>query len=57
VDWAQRRLDANIVTGRTKHNGRVPARPRGRLPENLAKKDLMARTLWTKNDQETYAQR
>ena len=57
VDWAERKLDVYIATGRIKHGEKVPGCPRGRPSNGLTVKERMARKLRTKKGRETYAQR
>ena len=49
--------DAFLATGRLKHNERIPAAPRGRLPKALSAKQKMARKLRTKKGKAEYARR
>lgn len=58
VTWAEEvGIDAYLATGRIKHNERVPASPRGRMPQGLTVKERMARKLRTLKGRATYAQR
>lgn len=52
------RVDAAyIATGRLKHNERVPAAPKGRMPAGLSAKEKMARLLRTQQGRTEYARR
>lgn len=52
-----RKIDDFVATGRLKHNERVAAAPRGRIPLGLSVKERMARKLRTKKGRAIYARR
>jgi hypothetical protein len=53
----QRGIDPYVATERLKHNEKVAAAPRGRIPKGLTAKQRMARKLRTKKGRERYAKR
>jgi transposase len=53
----QREIDPYLATERLKHNEKVAAAPRGRIPKGLSAKQRMARKLRTKKGRERYAKR
>ena len=58
VNWLQdHRIEGYVATGRLKHNERIAAAPRGRIPGHLSTKERMARKLRTLNGRATYARR
>jgi transposase len=58
VNWLQdHRIDGYVATGRLKHNERIAAAPRGRMPGHLSTKERMARKLRTLKGRATYARR
>jgi transposase len=52
-----RGIEAYLATERLKHNEKVAAAPRGRIPKGLSAKQRMARKLRTKVGREMYAKR
>jgi transposase len=54
---AQRGIDPYVATERLKHNEKIAAAPRGRIPKGLTAKQRMARKLRTKKGRERYAKR
>jgi transposase len=50
-------VDVLVATGRTKHNERVPAAPRGRIPADATDRERTARRLRTKRGRADYARR
>lgn len=50
-------LDILIATGRLKHNERVSPSPRGPIPKNATRRELMARRLRTRSAKADYARR
>jgi hypothetical protein len=58
VTWLQDHgIDGYVATGRLKHNERIAAAPRGRIPKHLGPKQRMARRLRTLKGRATYARR
>lgn len=57
TDLKQRGIEPYLATERLKHNEKVTAAPRGRIPEGLSAKQRMARKLRTKKGREMYAKR
>ena len=58
VNWLEdHRIDGYVATGRLKHNERIAAAPRGRIPKHLSPKERMARKLRTLKGRATYARR
>jgi transposase len=53
----QRGIDPYVATERLKHNEKIAAAPRGRIPKDLTAKQRMARKLRTKRGRERYAKR
>jgi len=53
----QRGIDPYVATERLKHNEKIAAAPRGRIPKDLTAKQRMARKLRTKKGRERYAKR
>ena len=53
----QRGIDPYVATERLKHNEKIAAAPRGRIPKGLTAKQRMARKLRTKKGRERYARR
>src|SRR5918998_2163031 len=53
----QRGIDPYVATERLKHNEKIAAAPRGRIPKSLTAKQRMARKLRTKKGRERYAKR
>ena len=53
----QRGIDPYVATERLKHNEKIAAAPRGRIPKGLTAKQRMARKLRTKKGRERYAKR
>ena len=53
----QRGIDPYVATERLKHNEKVAAAPRGRIPKGLSAQQRMARKLRTKKGRERYAKR
>jgi transposase len=53
----QRGIDPCVATERLKHNEKIAAAPRGRIPKDLTAKQRMARKLRTKKGRERYAKR
>ena len=53
----QRGIDPYVATERLKHNEKIAAAPRGRIPKGLSAKQRMARKLRTKKGRERYAKR
>jgi transposase len=53
----RRGIDPYVATERLKHNEKVAAAPRGRIPEGLSAKGRMARKLRTKKGRARYAKR
>src|SRR3954469_3948171 len=53
----QRGIDRYVATERLKHNEKIAAAPRGRIPKGLTAKQRMARKLRTKKGRERYAKR
>jgi transposase len=54
---AEAQIDAYVATGRMKHGDRMPAAPRGRIPDGYTPRQRMARKLRTKKGRATYARR
>ena len=52
-----RKIEPYLATERLKHNEKVAAAPRGRIPRGLTAKQRMARKLRTKKGREMYARR
>ena len=52
-----RGIDPYLATERLKHNEKVAAAPRGRIPAGLSAKQRMARKLRTRKGREMYAKR
>jgi transposase len=52
-----RKIEPYLATERLKHNERVAAAPRGRIPSGLTAKQRMARKLRTKKGRQMYARR
>jgi transposase len=52
-----RGIDPYVATERLKHNERLAAAPRGRIPKDLSAKQRMARKLRTKKGRQMYAKR
>jgi hypothetical protein len=52
-----REIEGFVATGRLKHNQRVAAASRGRIPRGLSPKERMARKLRTKRGKAVYARR
>jgi transposase len=50
-------IDAYVATGRDKHGVPLERSPRGRIPDDLTRKERMARKLRTKKGRETYSKR
>ena len=50
-------IDSYVATGRHKHGDPPEPSPRGRIPNDLTKKERMARKLRTKKGRETYSKR
>ena len=50
-------IDSYVATGRDKHGDPPQRPPRGRIPDDLTKKERMARKLRTKKGRETYSRR
>ena len=57
TDLKSRGIEPYLATERLKHNEKVAAAPRGRIPEGLSAKQRMARKLRTKTGREMYAKR
>jgi transposase len=57
TDLKQRGIEPYLATERLKHNEKVAAAPRGRIPHGLSAKQRMARKLRTKVGREMYAKR
>jgi transposase len=57
TDLKQRGIEPYLATERLKHNEKVAAAPRGRIPHGLSAKQRMARKLRTKVGREMYARR
>jgi transposase len=53
----QRGIDPYVATERLKHNEKIAAAPRGRIPKDLTAKQRMARKLRTKKGRQRYAKR
>jgi transposase len=53
----QRGINPYVATERLKHNEKIAAAPRGRIPKDLTAKQRMARKLRTKRGRERYAKR
>ena len=53
----QRGIDPYVATERLKHNEKIAAAPRGRIPKGLTAKQRMARKLRTKKGRQRYAKR
>jgi hypothetical protein len=52
-----RGIDPYVATERLKHNEKLAAAPRGRIPKDLSAKQRMARKLRTKKGRQMYAKR
>ena len=53
----QRGIDPYVATERLKHNEKIAAAPRGRIPKGLTAQQRMARKLRTKKGRQRYAKR